>query len=90
MHPVLEQFTLKATKDPARRPPLMADLEVLGRFRRQMAANAFPPVNLAQMVFDRSYALDRIALAHTSADAGLRRMAVGLFAQYASTHSPQH
>jgi hypothetical protein len=39
-------------------------------------------VNAAQMVFDKAYAFDRIALAHSTSDLGLQRMALRLFSKY--------
>jgi hypothetical protein len=85
MNAILEQFTLKASKDAAGRTlPLISDLQTLGRFRHKMAGQGIG-VNVAQMVFDRAYAFDRIALAHSTSDLGLQRMALRLFAKYRET-----
>ncbi|HZE93048.1 MAG TPA: hypothetical protein VE029_15250 [Rhizobacter sp.] len=82
MHALLEQFTLKAPRDLASRSaPLMADLKLLSRFRSKMAQQALA-VNVARMVFDRTYAFEHLALAHSTADPSLRRLALRLFAQY--------
>lgn len=82
MQAILEQFTLKATKDAAGRTlPLIADLQTLGRFRARMAHQGIA-VSVAQMVFDKAYAFDRIALAHSTSDLGLQRMALRLFSKY--------
>lgn len=68
---------------------LIDDLKALGRFRGKMAAQAFP-VNVARMMFDRPYAFDRIALAHSSADESLQRLALQLFAHYAKQDDISH
>jgi hypothetical protein len=82
MAAILEQFTLKATKDAAGRTlPMIADLQTLGRFRARMAQQGIA-ISVAQMVFDRAYAFDRIALAHSTSDLGLQRMALRLFSKY--------
>jgi hypothetical protein len=82
MDALLEQFTLKATKDAAGRTlPLIADLQTLVRFRSKMAGQGLV-VNVAQMVFDRGYAFGCIALAHSTSDRGLQRLALRLFAKY--------
>jgi len=75
--------------EPARPVALIEDLKALGRFRTKMAEQA-QPVNVARMMFDRSYAFDRIALAHSSADESLQRLALRLFAQYAKTDETSH
>jgi hypothetical protein len=54
----------------------------LGRFVFAMAQQGWPTA-LARMVYDPIYARERIALAHTSADAALRDLAVRLFRCYA-------
>ena len=48
------------------------------RFRSLMALDGHP-VQVARMCFDRAYAYERIALAHTSAHDPLRRVALELF-----------
>ncbi|MEO8153316.1 MAG: hypothetical protein ABI605_09630 [Rhizobacter sp.] len=68
---------------------LIDDLKTLGRFRGKMAEQALP-VNVARMMFDRPYAFDRIALAHSSADASLQRLALQLFAQYSKSDDLAH
>jgi hypothetical protein len=69
--------------------PLLDDLKALGRFRSSMALNDMP-VNVARMMYDRPYAFERIALAHSSADEALQRLALQLFAQYAKTDESAH
>jgi len=79
-----------ATPTGAGRPvALIDDLKALGRFRTKMAEQALP-VNVARMMFDRSYAFDRIAMAHSSADASLQRLALQLFSQYAKAEDAAH
>ncbi|MBX3619302.1 MAG: hypothetical protein KF891_04830 [Rhizobacter sp.] len=68
---------------------LIEDLPALGRFRSQMAAQDLP-VNVARMMYDRPYAFDRIALAHSSADVSLQRLALQLFALYAKGDDTPH
>ena len=69
--------------------PLIDDLKTLGRFRSKMAEQALP-VNVARMMFDRSYAFERIAVGHSSADEVLQRLALQLFAQYAKSDDTAH
>ena len=57
------------------------DLGPLLRFKSLMAADG-QPVQLARMCYDRLYAYDRIACAHTSANDPLRRLALELFQTY--------
>ncbi len=74
----------------AHRPvALIEDLKALGRFRSKMAQQAFS-VNVARMMYDRPYAFDRIALAHSSADESLQRLALQLFAHYAKGDDLPH
>ena len=68
---------------------LINDLQALGRFRSKMAEQALP-VNVARMMFDRPYAFDRIAAAHSSDNESLQRLALQLFAQYAKTDDASH
>jgi hypothetical protein len=90
MHALLEQFTLKAAPDVAARvAPLIENLQVLTRFRSKMAEQALP-VNLARMVFDRAYAFEHLALAHSTADQGLKSLALRLFAQYTESRAATH
>lgn len=78
------------TADTTGRPvPLIEDLKTLGRFRAKMTAQA-QSVNVARMMFDRPYAFDRIALAHSSSDTSLQRLALQLFAQYSKADGAQH
>lgn len=63
---------------------LIEDLKALGRFRSKMERQDLS-VNVARMMYDRPYAFDRIAIAHTSADASLQRLALQLFAHYAKS-----
>lgn len=74
---------------PSRPVALIDDLKALGRFRRMMAEQALS-VNVARMMFDRPYAFDRIALAHSSADESLQRLALRLFAQYTKPEGSSH
>jgi len=74
---------------PARPVALIDDLKTLGRFRSLMAEQELP-VNVARMMFDRPYAFDRIALAHSSADEALQRLALRLFAQYTGPEGVPH
>lgn len=53
----------------------------LMRFKTMMAADG-QPVHLARLCYDRLYAYERIAVAHTSADEPLRRLALELFQIY--------
>ena len=39
-------------------------------------------VNIAQMLYDREYSYEQLALAHTSANEALRELAVQLFKHY--------
>ena len=74
----------------AGRPALVEDLTALGRFRSKMALLDMP-VNVARMMYDRLYAFERIALAHSSADESLQRLALQLFAQYSKdVDTPAH
>ena len=68
---------------------LIEDLKALGRFRSKMAQQALS-VNVARMMYDRPYAFDRIALAHSSADESLQRLALQLFAQYSQDDAAAH
>ena len=74
----------------AHRPvALIEDLRALGRFRNKMAQQALS-VNVARMMYDRPYAFDRIALAHSSADESLQRLALQLFAHYSKDEGAAH
>lgn len=75
--------------DGLRQLPLIADLQALASFRTLMAREG-SPVNIARMMFDRPYAYERIALAHSSADAALQRTALQLFGQYLATDPDLH
>lgn len=68
---------------------LIEDLKALGRFRSKMAQQALS-VNVARMMYDKPYAFDRIALAHSSADASLQRLALQLFAHYSKDDAAAH
>ena len=82
-------ISLPNNAEPARPVALIEDLKALARFRTKMAEHA-EPVNVARMMFDRPYAFDRIALGHSSADEGLQRLALQLFAQYAKSDEAAH
>ena len=79
----------QSSLEPARPVALIEDLKALGRFRTKMAEQA-QSVNVARMMFDRPYAFERIALAHSSADESLQRLALQLFAQYAQVDETSH
>ncbi|MBC7955561.1 MAG: hypothetical protein H7Y33_06805 [Cytophagales bacterium] len=91
MHALSQPFEMSsgATSGVGRPVALIDDLKTLGRFRTKMAEQELP-VNVARMMFDRPYAFDRIAMAHSSADASLQRLALQLFAQYAKTEEAAH
>lgn len=61
--------------------PLGVPLQWLYRFRDGMARQGHT-VRIAQMAFDRIYALERIASGHASADPVLRKLALKLFYAY--------
>ena len=85
-----QPFDLNSANDEIGRPvALIVDLKALGRFRTKMAAQAMQ-VNVARMMFDRPYAFDRIALAHSSSDPSLQRLALSLFALYAKPDEAPH
>ena len=58
--------------------PLDLDLWTLARFKDLMAGEGWP-VHAARMIFDRVYAHERLAFAHSSANEPLRRLALDLF-----------
>ena len=58
--------------------PLRVDLWLLARFKQLMAAEG-RTVHAARMIFDRIYAHERLAVAHSSASESLRRLALELF-----------
>lgn len=68
---------------------LVDDMTALARFRSSMALQDIP-VNVARMLYDRGYAFERIALAHSSADEPLQRLALKLFALYSGEGTPAH
>lgn len=61
--------------------PLGVPLQWLYRFRDGMARQG-QPVLIAQMAFDRLYALERIACGHATNDTALRSLALKLFHAY--------
>jgi hypothetical protein len=91
MYALSEPFELSpAVQHAAGRPvALIEDLKALGRFRAKMGEQALA-VNVARMMFDRPYAFDRIALAHSTADEGLQRLALQLFALYSKGDESAH
>lgn len=90
MHAFSDPFALPLSGDGLNRPaPLVEDLQALSRFRSKMSEHEMP-VNVARMMFDRDYAFERIALAHSSADESLQRMALALFALYAKPGDTTH
>lgn len=58
--------------------PLAIDVWTLTRFRMLMADEGWP-VHTARMLFDRVYAHERLAFAHSSANVPLRDLALELF-----------
>lgn len=58
--------------------PMRVDLWTLSRFKQLMRREGWP-VQAARMIFDRLYAHERLAFAHTSASEELRRLALELF-----------
>jgi hypothetical protein len=64
--------------DLAQAMPLLVDLRTLADFKRHMAREGWP-VQVARMIFDRVYAHERLAFAHTSANEALQRLALDLF-----------
>lgn len=64
--------------EPGAAGPARVDLWTLSRFKQLMAAEGWP-VQAARMIFDRIYAHERLAFAHTSAREELRRLAMELF-----------
>ncbi len=83
---------------PATRPPRAARAPLAGiglataqhdelgigallRFKSLMAADG-QPVQLARLCYDRLYAYERIAVAHSSGDQALRHLALELFQIY--------
>lgn len=64
--------------DLAQAMPLLVDLRTLADFKRHMAREGWP-VQVARMIFDRVYAHERLAFAHTSANEALQRIALELF-----------
>lgn len=67
---------------PALVPGCCLDMGLLTSFR-EMMAEAGEPVLVQRMRYDRQYAFERIALAHSTANTGLRRLSVILFELYA-------
>jgi hypothetical protein len=69
---------------PAPLQPLVADVSEaqLQQLRTRMALLERCRVNVARMGLDRLYALEVLAVAHASADEGLRTLAMALFAGY--------
>lgn len=63
-------------------------LATLARLKRLMAAEGWP-LDLPRMGLDRFYAQQSLALAHTSADAGLRELALSVFRDYEQGPAPQ-
>lgn len=61
--------------------PLGVPLQWLHRFRDGMQRHGLT-VGIAQMAFDRIYALERIASGHACADPALRELALKLFYAY--------
>ena len=64
--------------EPGAGAPMRVDLWTLSRFKQLMAVEGWP-VQAARMIFDRIYAHERLAFAHTSANEDLRRLAMELF-----------
>ena len=66
---------------PALVPACVIDMGLLASFRDLMARTG-EPVLVQCMRYDRAYALERIALGHSSADRLLRRLSLMLFDIY--------
>jgi len=66
---------------PACAPVMPLPIIAMASFRRLMAREGHS-VDLARMCVDRQYAFDCLACAHSSAEEGLRRAALALFATY--------
>jgi len=66
---------------PALVPACCIDMGLLASFRELMAESG-EAVRVQQMRYDRLYAFERLALGHSMADAGLRRLSVILFERY--------
>lgn len=58
--------------------PMRVDLWTLSRFKQLMALEGWP-VQAARMIFERNYAHERLAFAHTSASGELRHLSLELF-----------
>ncbi|HSV69114.1 MAG TPA: hypothetical protein VLI72_03295 [Methylibium sp.] len=67
-----------ARVDLAQAMPLVVDLRTLADFKRHIAREGWP-VQVARMIFDRVYAHERLAFAHSSANEALQRIALELF-----------
>jgi hypothetical protein len=66
---------------PALVPDCCIDMSLLARFHARMKAVG-EPAQPQRMRYDRRYAFERIAVAHSSADELLRALALQLFAAY--------
>lgn len=69
--------------------PLVVDLRMLAEFKRHMAREGWP-VQVARMIFDRVYAHERLAFAHTSANEALQGLALELFRRMHATDGLTH
>ncbi len=58
--------------------PVSVDLWTLARFKTLMLREGWP-VHAARMIFDRVYAHERLAFAHSSANDLLRQLALDIF-----------
>lgn len=68
--------------EPSARPALPStNLLLLARFRELMAEHGWP-VQVARMLFDRLYAFEQLAQAHSSSNPLLQSLALELFKSY--------
>ena len=74
----IDDFGPPETPVVASSTPLAFDLATLADFKRHMAREGWP-VHVARMIFDRIYAHERLAFAHTSANEALQGIALDLF-----------
>ena len=78
------QRPLIESLEPSTRAALpSANLLLLARFRELMAEHGWP-VQVARMLFDRLYAFEQLAQAHSSANPQLQTLALELFKSYQS------
>ena len=85
--PSIPKPPAEATEE--RQAPLVIDLLTLARFKALMSGQGWR-VETVRMIFDRSYAHERLAWAHGSHDATLRCIALDMFRRlHANDGQPQ-